>query len=160
MNTKTKDYVVNMLESCQDRAKKIALLRYELEHPARVSPEEVIDAMSFGHGDGIGGGKGHISNKTLYIALNYLDRMDSANKSAVEDIVLRLRELEQEQDKLLYYISLLEPKLKEVIDLLYLKGEPFEKAEKDLEISSKTLRKLRNSAVDALAAMYEFVGEK
>jgi len=66
LNGETRNYVLNVLKSCQDRVKKISLLRYELEHPAQISPDEMIDAMSFGRGEGTGSGKGRISNKTLY----------------------------------------------------------------------------------------------
>ena len=46
-----KALVVQYLETYNDRARKIALLRYELGHVAQVSPNEMIDAMSFSHGD-------------------------------------------------------------------------------------------------------------
>ena len=63
---------MELLETYHDRERMIAVLRYELEHPGKISSAEQIEAMNYGHGDGIGGTKGHISNKTLYIALNYL----------------------------------------------------------------------------------------
>lgn len=46
-----KALVVQYLEAYNDRARKIALLRYELGHVAQVSPNEMIDAMSFSLGD-------------------------------------------------------------------------------------------------------------
>ena len=77
------------------------LLHYEMKHSTRVSPEEVIDSMAFGHGDNTGSsGKGHISNKTLYIALNYQERMEHMHAEAANEIAQRLLELEGEQDRL------------------------------------------------------------
>ena len=74
-NNDTRAYVVNLLETSQERKRKIALLHYELEHPAHTSETEMIGAMALGHGaGGSSHTEGHISDKTLYIALNYQDR--------------------------------------------------------------------------------------
>jgi len=57
----------------------------------------MIDGMALGHGDGMGGsGKGRISNKTMYIALNYQEKMDRMNAEAANEIAQRLLELEGE----------------------------------------------------------------
>jgi len=99
-------YVIGLLESNRERMQEIALLHYELEHPARVSREEVIGAMSFGHSEGVVRSSGHISNKTLYIALNYQEKAGRMNSETTEEIVERLVNLEHEQERLDYYISL------------------------------------------------------
>ena len=49
MNSDTRTYVVNLLENCQERQRKIALLHYELEHPAHISETEMIRTMALGH---------------------------------------------------------------------------------------------------------------
>ena len=46
MNQDIKTYVVNLLETCQERKQKIALLHYELKHPAQISEIEMINAMA------------------------------------------------------------------------------------------------------------------
>lgn len=71
MNAEMKNYVIKLLETYHDRERKIAVLRYDLEHPSEVGVTEQIEAMNYGSGEGVGHSKGHISNKTLYIALNY-----------------------------------------------------------------------------------------
>lgn len=40
-------YVLKLLESYNERERKIAVLRYNLEHPAKVSRSEQIEAMNF-----------------------------------------------------------------------------------------------------------------
>ena len=45
-NNDTRAYVVNLLETSQERKRKIALLHYELEHPAHTSETEMIGAMA------------------------------------------------------------------------------------------------------------------
>lgn len=101
--------MVNLLETCQERKRKIALLHYEMEHPARTSEAEIISAMALGHGDSnISHSDGHVSDKTLYIALNYQNRVEKLNADIKQEIVKQLVELEQEQERLQYYTSLLE----------------------------------------------------
>jgi len=48
----------------------------------------------------------------------------------------------------------------EVIQMFYMKQMTFEKMEKAMHLTAKTLRKLRNQAVETLAKMYEFAGTK
>lgn len=50
MNTDMKTHVISLLESYRKRERQISLLHYEIQHSARISPEEMIDSMSLGHG--------------------------------------------------------------------------------------------------------------
>lgn len=50
MNTDMKTHIVSLLESYLVRERQIALLHYEIQHTARISPEDMIDTMSLGHG--------------------------------------------------------------------------------------------------------------
>lgn len=157
MAVETKTYVIGLLESYHKRMNQIALLHYELEHPANVSPDEMIGAMSLGHGDGSARGKGHISNKTLYIALNYQEQTERANSEAHEDIVDRLIELEREQERLIYYIALLKNMQQEtVIRRFYFEGRTWNEIAQELHIVPRTVHKIKNRALDRLAAMYDF----
>ena len=90
MSAEMKKYVIELLETYHDRERMIAVLRYELEHPDKISGAEQIEAMTYGHGDGIGGTKGHISNKTLYIALNYEEQAERLNTTAIKEIAEEL----------------------------------------------------------------------
>lgn len=164
MNTDMKKQITKLLETYPDRERQIALLHYEMQHSARISPEEMIDGMSFGHGDSLGGSvKGHVSNKTMYIALNYQEQMERVNAETMNEIAQTLLKLEQEQDRLRYYVSLLEKRETEVIQLVYFENCNQDKAAKKLEIVPRTLRRIKNGAVDKLAEMYAFTehpGEK
>ena len=73
---KVREQVMRILEEYPDIQRKIALLRYELEHPSLASADEMIESMAFAKHEGISQMKGHISNKTLYIALNYQEQME------------------------------------------------------------------------------------
>ena len=137
MGTDMKAHVLQLLKSYQDRERKIALLHYELKHPANISPDGVITAMSYAHGDSTSRRLGHISNKTLYIALNY-----------------------QEQAQLDYCISLLDRRQEQVILALYIEGLKMKEIEQRLEYSAKTARKLRDEAIDTLTGLYTLLAEK
>ena len=55
MNNYT-DHVTSLLQNYRTTKRKIEQLRYELEHPTRVTPDEMIEAMNFAKGDGEGAG--------------------------------------------------------------------------------------------------------
>lgn len=158
MNDDIKSCVVSLLETCQERKRKIALLHYELDHPAHASETEMISAMALGHGDGNGGGhvEGHISDKTLYIALNYQSKVDKMNADTKEEIVVQLVEMEHEQKRLEYYVSLLAYRQAEVIKLTFFEGCAQNDVARKLAIVPRTVRRIKEEAVDKLIEMYSF----
>lgn len=158
MNIETRAYVVGLLESFQKREKQIELLHYELAHPAHVTANEMIGALAFAHGDGSSRGSpgGHTSDKTLYIALNYQDRADQANNGASKEVIERLVILEQEQERLKYYISLLPQRQANVIKLSYFERYTQEAVAAKMEIAKRTVQMLKAQAIEALVAMYDY----
>ena len=155
MNTDMKKQITKLLETYPDRERQIALLHYEMRHSARVSPEEMIDGMSLGHGDGMGG-SGRISNKTMYIALNYRERMDRMNAETVNEIAQRLLELEAEQDRLRYYVSLLEKREADALRLFYFEGCSWEETAKEIGVVLRSVYKLKSKAINHLADLYVY----
>lgn len=139
---------------------QIALLHYELEHPANVSSNEIIGAMSLGHGDEFSRSKGRVSNKTLYIALNYHEKTESLNLNTIDEISSQLVELEQIQARLDHCISLLDKRQEKLVQALYIDRLSMREVEKALGLSAKTVRRLRDDTIDALARMYDFVKGK
>lgn len=160
MAVETRTYVITLLESYHKRMNQIALLHYELEHPANVSSNEIIGAMSLGHGDGFSRSKGRVSNKTLYIALNYHEKAESLNLNTIDEISSQLVELEQIQARLDHCISLLDKRQEKLVQALYIDRLSMREVEKALGLSAKTVRRLRDDTIDALARMYDFVKGK
>ena len=157
MNNDMKARVISLLESYPVRERQIALLHYEMQHPSRITPDEMIDGMSLSHGDNPGGsGKGHISNKTMYIALNYQEQMDRMNAEAADEIAQRLLELEGEQDRLRYYVSLLEKREAEALRLFYFEGRSWEETAKELGVVLRLVYKIKSKAIDHLADLYAY----
>ena len=156
MTEAIKSGVMDLLKNYITNHRKMAVLRYELEHPSNVTPDEVIDAMAFAHsGDGVPP-TGHISNKTLYIALNYQEKVDAANRETASTIAAQLWELEREYDRLSFYMSLLPERDASVIRLLFMEGKSNEEAAEALHVAARTLRELRNRAIEDLCKLYEY----
>ena len=158
MNNDTRTCVVSLLETSQERQRKIALLHYELEHPAHTTEAETISAMALGHGAGGDSGHtdGHVSDKTLYIALNYQNRAEKLNADIKQEIVVQLVNLEREQKRLNYYITLLDSRQATVLQLIYFKKLPLEEIASHIGVVLRTVRKFRDRAIDELARMYDF----
>ena len=155
MNAEMKNYVIKLLETYHDRERKIAVLRYDLEHPSEVGVTEQIEAMNYGSGEGVGHSKGHISNKTLYIALNYEEQAKQLNAESAKEIADELFILERRQKKLLYYISLLEKRQAEVVRMVYMEGVSTKAAEQH-GLTVRTIERIRKDAVENLAEMYAY----
>ena len=156
MNAEMKNYVIKLLETYRARERKIAVLRYDLEHPSEVGVTEQIEAMNYGSGEGVGHSKGHISNKTLYIALNYEEQAKQLNAESAKEIADELFILERRQKKLLYYISLLEKRQAEVVRMVYMEGVSTKKAAEQHGLTVRTIERIRKDAVDNLAEMYAY----
>lgn len=154
-----RDYVMKLLDTYQERSKKIELLHYELSHPAHVSENEIIGALAMAHGTGEGRPRGHISDKTRYIALNYETRINRMKNDAAKEVVGQLVTLEREQERLNYYVSLLNPRHAQLLKLLYFEGCSKEECAQKLEIATRTVRRIKDNAILELVEMYSFAGE-
>lgn len=156
MSAESRSKVISLLESFHEREQKISLLKYELINFPRASPGEVIDGMGLGHSCELSPHSGYISNKTLFIALNYQDRAEQINGETLNDILDELGEVESVQNRLTYYVSILAPQQKKVIQRFYFEGRSWEEIAKEVKVSLRTVHKIKNKALDKLAEFYDF----
>lgn len=159
MNEQIKKTVITLLEGYPDIMRKIAVLRYELEHPTTVSPDEMISAMSFAHGDGEGRQSGQISNKTLYIAMNYQTEAARLSGEAMDEITRTLIPLERELHRLEHHLNLLPERERTVIRMHYFEVATWGSICETLQVARRTANLLLESAVDRLASLYEVIPE-
>ena len=84
---KIRAQVIEDLKSYPELKKKVVLLRYELDHPAKISDGEVIDSMALSRpvSDGIRPA-GYISDKTMRIAVQFRDRKERLNQENIMEI--------------------------------------------------------------------------
>jgi len=159
MNERIRAKVVHMLENYLQNVRKIAQLHYELEHPKLVSSSEIIEAMSFAKSPSEGSRSvSCVSDKTPYTAMNYQKTAERLNMEVSGEIVEKLIPLEQETDRLRYYVTLLEAKQSLVIRKHYFEVCSWEEVSEELKLTTRALYKVRNKAIAALVEMYEFAG--
>lgn len=156
----TKEYIEELLKNYHQREREIAVRRFELANFTKLSEDEYIDAANLAKGDGAGHVPGHISNKTLHIALNYREQTERLNTEAVMEINREIEKLELEQRRLRYYVSLLDERQATVIRLQFFERLPIEEIEKELRLTARSLRSIRKKAIGQLAEMYALVPEK
>lgn len=132
------------------------IYQHKMKNPVRVTETEVAEAMNYAHGDGQGHTPGRVSNKTLYIALNYKEQAERLNTEAAETIAAELFVLEHEHERLKLYISLIDKREAEVLMLLYSEKESAVNVAERLGYSKRTITRIHNAAVAHLAEMYEY----
>ena len=156
MSAEMINYVKNLLDTYRDREWRISVLRHEMENPAEVSKAEQIEAMNFAHGDGLGHTKGRVSNKTLYIALNYEEQVERMNAETTEKIAEELFELERKQNRLEVYVALLEERQADIIRMTCFKKIPAVQIAKHYDVTERTIERIKKAAIEKLAEMYEY----
>ena len=153
--------VLKILEDYPATKRKIALLRYELEHPQQITSDELIGALNFAHGDGsMPSAPGNISNKTMYIAMSYQEKAAVINSEILDNISTKLFDLEREIDRLHHYVMLLDKKHREIITLYYFDQFTREEIAETKASTSRSIQRLKDDAVNNLVAMYEFTHSK
>lgn len=150
-----KEKVQNLLKDVPTIKKKIALLRYEWEHPQMVTPNEILESMVFSRG-GEGGrpSVGHVSNKTYHIAVNYKDRTTLENRKQISDLATELERLERILYRLEYCVSQLPGEQSAIIRGLYFDEKGQKDLVEELHLSESSIQRYRDKAVDSLSAMY------
>ena len=152
----TRTMVMTLLNQYRENQRRMDLLHYELEHPTTVSEDEMIEALTFGHTDHTGTSAKRISDKTHFAALNYQAKAKKANEEALSEILLELSKLEKQQNRLLYYISLMEERYAEVIRMTYVSGMDNDQIASKLGVSVRTVSNRRAKAIDLLCDMFAF----
>ncbi len=151
-----KAIVMTLLTQYRETQRYIEVLRYEMLHPSTVSAEEIIDSLAFGHGCHSSPTAGQVSNKTLYIALNYQDKLRKANDATRNEIAIQLAKLEKQQERLRYYIGLMDEREAELIRMTYIDGLDNEQIAERLGVSVRTVRTRRSKAIDLLCELFAY----
>ncbi len=87
MNKSDYERVLRVLNDYPNMMRKISILRYELEHPTPVTPEDMLEAMNHVNRDGGGVPSGTDSNRTLYKAMNYQYAAERTNTERRDQIL-------------------------------------------------------------------------
>jgi hypothetical protein len=147
--------LVELLINFRSNERKVKVLQFELANRPQLSGTELIEAMSLSVPEGLGGLTGHISDKTMRIALQYDDRAHDMNIEAKEAILQELVPLQAQQNKLKYYISLLGHDGSVLVGY-YLEGKSWNQMEQETEVTVRTLHRWKNEQIQKLLDMYLF----
>ena len=154
----TREDVIALLRIYPKLQRKVRLLEYERLHPPEVSQDEVINGLALSHPlDGGTSSAGHISDKTMQIALNFQDETDRLNYATVLEIDQELHILKNRIAKLEFYVEQLDKKQADVIRKYYFEEKTWPEIQKEMHISSRTLSKYRDDGLDALSAMGQYM---
>ena len=143
--TKIREQVIDDLKQYPELKKKVILLRYEQEHPAKISDSEVIDSMALSRpvSDGIRPA-GFISDKTMRIATQFRDKKDRLNQETIMEIAQELYTVEQQISKIRKY---------------YFEGKTWGELQREMHLAPRTLLKRRDDGLDALVSIYSYIGQ-
>lgn len=148
------DKTISMLEGYLAQQRRIAALRYEFEHIDYVTEDEMIGQMALpgkSEDGSVGRSVGHISDKTMYIALNYRNQAHHLNSEESGRILEKLTPLEAEAERLEFYVGLLPPHLRDTLKLHYFQGLSWAEVARALFVTESALVKRRRVAVEQLA---------
>jgi len=152
------DEVLGRLKSYRSAKRKIEQLQFELRNHQSISEDELIESIALGFRLGGGGySRGHLTDKTMAIALHYKGAMKKMGDETKRDILKELCRLVIEVDRLERYVSLLEEREREVVTMLFFEGKKWAEAWDKLDISKQALSSCRKSAINQLASMYSLV---
>lgn len=158
-NAEQRDRVIEILKKYPHKKKQINLLRYELDHPSHISEKELIESLSLAKSeDGGVRSPGHISNKTMMIALQYQDVAVRMNSDVVAEITQELSALEAELERIDYYLTLLDEGQALVLRRYYIEQKPWAEIEAECGLSQRALIKRRDDGVRELSEMFGFLG--
>ena len=153
--TEIRSLVIEKLKKYNQNRQRLAALRYERENFSSVDEDEVISSMNFSHGEAGGtASAGHVSDKTCHIALSYQDEAERQAEEARAAIAEEYRALLKEVERLDHYISLLESQEAAVIRMTYMERRTNGEISSAIGVSARTVRYIRNRALDNLYEMY------
>lgn len=118
MGKDVNQYVLSLLETYPETSKRIELMRYELYSSMVVSPQEMIEVMSFSKKDAEANAK--YPHTVPEIALCYKEIAQRLNHEVAESVMETYVSMIRERDRLHHRISLLAPRQAEIIQEYYI----------------------------------------
>ncbi|MBS1450550.1 MAG: sigma-70 family RNA polymerase sigma factor [Oscillospiraceae bacterium] len=150
-------YVLSLLENYPQMIRKIELMRYELRFASAVTPQEMIEVMTYAKKEIQGGAE--MPHDVPGIALSYRDLAARLNQETANEALDAYLVLLREQDRLHHYVNLLSTRECEVITKYYFNQRSWNEISKALGISSRTAYAIRSQAIAELATMYSYANK-
>lgn len=155
MDMKTK--VTRLLKSHREIKQNLDILQFQIAHFSGLNNDEVITALTFSSPEGEYVKNSNISDKSGRIALMYQALADSEGEELLKGMIRRYQSEKHELDVFEYCITLLEPKLAEVLTDMVINRMAWEELQTKYNISQTTLARYRKKAAGEITKMLEFV---
>lgn len=156
--TRYRSQVLSSLVEYPLKLKQIELLRYEMAHPAYATEEEILDAMCFSRPDcSSAGASGTLTDKTAHIAETYRCNLETLNQELFDEIRSQLLQLEQEVERLRFYVGLLGDNEEKIIRLVYFEQHSLKEAAETMGLSPWVARRVREAGIKRLTEMFAFI---
>ena len=150
-------YVLSLLENYPQMIRKIELMRYELRSAKAVTPQEMIEVMTYAKkGTQVAA---EMPRDVPGIALSYRDITERLNQEIISEALETYMSLLREQDRLLHYVNLLSAREREIITAYYFDQRSWSEISKSLGISPRTAYAIRSQAIDELVTMYSYANQ-
>lgn len=153
----TNERVKRLLKNHREVKQNLDILRFQIEHFSGLGFDEVITALTFSSPEGEYVQNSNISDKSGRIALMYQTLAESEGKELLMGMIKRYQSEKRELDVFEYCITLLEPKLTEVLTDMVINGMAWDDLKNKYNISQTTLARYRKKAVLEITKMLEFV---
>ena len=156
LNKITNDYIIGLLTNYRSNKRRAIQLAYELENRKTITPDEMLEALALSRPFGEVFHTSQLSDKTFRTALNYQAAASKENDQVKESLISSLLPLLQELDRLEHYICALDPKQYLVITRLFFDRHSQSAVAEELTCSVRTVRYLKQAAIETLVEMYQF----
>ena len=150
-------YVLSLLENYPQMIRRIELMRYELRFTKAVTPQEMIEVMTYARKGTQG--IADMPHDVPGIALSYRDITERLNQEIISEALEKYMGLLREQDRLLHYVNLLSEREREIITAYYFDQRSWSEISKSLGISPRTAYAIRSQAIDELVTMYSYANQ-
>ena len=157
----TNEMIIEKLEAYHSVKQKLALLSYELSHPAQITDEDYLStvAVSSSRTDSAARGCGPNLDKTMGLALSYREKAERLNTEVVSEVFREWQELQTDINRMDFYMGLLEAEHRQVLQMHYIQRMKWLEIEDEINVPKRTLMRRRNEAIDRLTEMYNYTGK-
>lgn len=152
----TKEQVKRLFKGHREIKQNLGIRRFQISHFSGLGDDEVIAALTFSSPDGEYVQNSNISDKSGRIALMYKTIVDSEGMDLLRGMVKTYQAQKRELEVFEHCITLLEPKLSEIITDMVIEKMPWDGIQDKHNISRTTLVRYRKKAVEDIAKMLEY----
>lgn len=138
----------------QELKKEQKVLKFQISRFKGITPDDIIESMTFSHAEGERVQTSGVSDKTGKIAVNYKKIADRENDEWFSYLISRLEYVNDEIDFFEYALKELSDKIREIIWDMVIVHMSWADIEEKYHISHAALGRYRKNAIKELEIIY------